>query len=101
MTITLPELISREAAIAQVRQFVLDQNMDTTGYPLENPRADRIRVGWMVYVPTEPGEISICRAIFYVADDGVLEQSSSSVAPSVYAVEFERRFQQRHGSVRS
>jgi hypothetical protein len=38
----------------------------------------------MVFVPTEPGEISIGRAIFYIADDGVLEQSSSSVAPSVY-----------------
>ncbi|MEV4236753.1 hypothetical protein ACIBJI_18000 [Nocardia sp. NPDC050408] len=101
VTITLPEPISREAAIAQVRQFILDQNMDTTGYPLENLRADRISVGWMVYVPTEPGEISIGRAIFYVADDGVLEESSSSVAPSVYAAEFEQRFQQRHGSVQS
>ncbi|WP_433599723.1 hypothetical protein ACQPXH_29505 [Nocardia sp. CA-135953] len=101
VTITLPEPISRDAAMAQVRQFILDQNMDTTGYPMEDLRADRISVGWMVYVPTEPGEISIGRAIFYVADDGVLEQSSSSVAPSVYAAEFERRFQQRHGSVRA
>ncbi|WP_330252260.1 hypothetical protein OG874_40270 [Nocardia sp. NBC_00565] len=100
-TITLPEPISQETAIAQVRQFILDQDMDTTGYPLENLRADRISVGWMVYVPTAPGEISIGRAIFYVADDGVLEQSSSSVAPSVYAVEFEQRFQQRNGSVQA
>lgn len=101
VTITLPQPISRDAAMAQVRQYILDQNMDTTGYPLENLRADRISVGWMVYVPTEPGEISIGRAIFYVADDGVLEQSSSSVAPSVYAAEFEQRFQQRHGSVQA
>ncbi|MFX0580598.1 hypothetical protein [Nocardia nepalensis] len=101
VTITLPEPMPQEAAIAQVRQHILDQDMDTTGYPLADLRADRISVGWMVYVPTAPGEISIGRAIFYVADDGVLEQSSSSVAPSVYAAEFEQRFQQRHGSVQA
>jgi hypothetical protein len=56
-------------------------------------------LGWMVYVPVEPGEIAIGRAIFYIADDGVLERSSSSVAPSIYIAEFERRFQDRHGSV--
>ncbi len=99
VTTTVPQQLSRAEAIARVRQFILDQDLDTTGYPLDKLRADRISVGWMVYVPTEPGEISIGRAIFYIADDGVLEQSSSSVAPSVYAVEFEQRFQQRHGSV--
>ncbi|MFE7796292.1 hypothetical protein [Nocardia sp. NPDC057440] len=101
VTMTLPEPMPQEDAIAQVRQFILDQGMDTTGYPLEDLRADRITVGWMVYVPTRPGEISIGRAIFYIADDGVLEQSSSSVAPTVYITEFERRFQQRHGSVQA
>ncbi|WP_406236306.1 hypothetical protein [Nocardia sp. NBC_01009] len=101
VTMTLPEPMPQEDAIAQVRQFILDQGMDTTGYPLQDLRADRINVGWMVYVPTRPGEISIGRAIFYIADDGVLEQSSSSVAPTVYITEFERRFQQRHGSVQA
>ncbi|GAA5082014.1 hypothetical protein [Nocardia iowensis] len=99
VTLTLPEPMPQAEAIERVRQYILDQEMDTSGYPLEKLRADRISVGWMVFVPTEPGEISIGRAIFYIADDGVLEQSSSSVAPSVYIADFEQRFQQRQGSV--
>ncbi|MFD0365961.1 hypothetical protein ACFQZZ_31365 [Nocardia sp. GCM10030253] len=95
----LPEPMPEVDAIARVRQFIVDRGMDTSGYPPEELRADRISVGWMVFVPTRPGEISIGRAIFYIADDGVLEQSSSSVAPAVYIAEFEQRFQQRHGSV--
>ncbi|SLJ82884.1 Uncharacterised protein [Mycobacteroides abscessus subsp. abscessus] len=51
----------------------------------------------MVYAPAR--ELAVGRAVFYIADDGVLEQSSSSVAPSVFVAEFERRFQQRHGAV--
>jgi hypothetical protein len=39
--------------------------------------------------------MAIGRAIFYVADDGVLEHSSSSVAPAVFAGEFEQRFHAR------
>ncbi|MEU7632000.1 hypothetical protein AB0C34_18720 [Nocardia sp. NPDC049220] len=101
VAVTLPEPMPAEAAISLVRQYILDQGMDTGGYPLEELRAERTTVGWMVFVPTRPGEISIGRAIFYIADDGVLEQSSSSVAPSVYITEFEQRFRQRHGSVRT
>jgi hypothetical protein len=99
VTLTRPGPVPADEAIAQVREYILEQGMNTTGYPLEQLRADRISVGWMVYVPTTPGEISIGRAIFYVADDGVLEQSSSSVAPSVFVAEFEQRFRQRNGSV--
>lgn len=40
------------------------------------------------------GEMAIERAIFYVADDGVLEYSSSSVA-SVASVAFAGEFEQR------
>lgn len=99
VAMSLPEPMAADEAISRVRQYIQDRGMDTSGYPLDELRADRISVGWMVYVPTEPGEISIGRALFYIADDGVLEQSSSSVAPSVYIAEFEQRFQQRHGSV--
>lgn len=98
VTMTLPEPLPEDDAIESVRRFAADENLDTSGYPLEQLRAERIGVGWMVYVPTAPGEISIGRAIFYVADDGVLEQSSSSVAPSRYIAEFEERFRRRHGS---
>lgn len=99
VTVTLPEPMPEDDAIESVRRYVSDSGMDTSGYPLELLRAERFSVGWMVYVPTEPGEIAIGRALFYVADDGVLEQSSSSVAPSRYIVEFEERFRRRHGAV--
>ncbi|WP_232839766.1 MULTISPECIES: hypothetical protein [Nocardia] len=99
VAMTLPEPMAEADAVERVRRFIIDRGMDTGGYPLDELRADRISVGWMVYVPTRPGEIAIGRALFYIADDGVLEQSSSSVAPALYIAEFEQRFQQRHGSV--
>ncbi|MFE1593226.1 hypothetical protein [Nocardia sp. NPDC058705] len=99
VALTLPDPLPREEAIATVRRHIEAGGADTTGYPLDELRADRIGVGWMVFVPVEPGEMAIGRAIFYLADDGVLESSTSSVAPSVYIPEFERRFQQRHGAV--
>ncbi|PXX66594.1 hypothetical protein DFR70_103343 [Nocardia tenerifensis] len=99
VTMTLPEPMPQEDALARVRQFLIDSGMDTSRYPLADLRADRISVGWMVYVPTKPDEIAIGRALFYIADDGVLEQSSSSVAPSIYIAEFEQRFQQRHSAM--
>ncbi|MGV9823216.1 hypothetical protein [Nocardia xishanensis] len=96
---TLPDPMPEAEAIDQVRRYILERDLDTTGYPLDQLRADRISCGWMVYVPTAPGEIAIGRALFYIADDGVLEQSSSSIAPSRYIAEFEQRFQERNGMV--
>ncbi|MGW0250981.1 hypothetical protein ACWDYH_30570 [Nocardia goodfellowii] len=96
---TVPEPITEQTAIDEVRRYIQDRDLDTTGYPLDQLRADRISCGFMVYVPTQPGEIAIGRALFYVADDGVLEQSSSSIAPSRYIEEFEKRFQERNGLV--
>lgn len=87
----------RGEAIDRVRRHLDDAAVDATAYPSTLLRADRLSVGWMVYLPVEPGEIAIGRAIYYVADDGVLERSSSSVAPSIYIDAFERRFQERHG----
>ncbi|MFC8042691.1 hypothetical protein [Nocardia sp. NPDC057353] len=97
--LTAPEPLAEAEALSLVRRHLIGEGADTARYPLERLRADRLAVGWMVYVPTAPGEVAIGRAIFYVADDGVLEQSSSSVAPSIYIVEFERRFHRRQGSV--
>ncbi|NQE67247.1 hypothetical protein [Nocardia gamkensis] len=99
VTMTAPGPMAQEEAIASVARFIRNSGADTADYPLEDLRADRIGVGWMVYVPVEPGEIAIGRAIYYIADDGVLERSSSSVAPSMYLAGFERRFQDRHGPV--
>ncbi|MGY2063884.1 hypothetical protein ACW9HQ_54050, partial [Nocardia gipuzkoensis] len=87
--------LPRERAITLVRAYIRTRDIDTTDYPLGALVAERVRVGWMVFAPTRPGEIAIGRAIFYVADDGVIELSSSSVAPSIYIEGFEQRYQRR------
>lgn len=91
-----PDPLPRAEAVALVRRHL--ESADTTGYPLDRLRADRLSVGWMVYVPTEPGEIALSRAIYYVADDGIVESATSSTPPSVYQPEFERRFRSRHAN---
>ncbi|WP_280386499.1 hypothetical protein [Nocardia wallacei] len=95
---TVPEPISEERAITRVREHIRSLDIDTSRYPVDELVAERLSVGWMVFVPTRPGEIAVGRAIFYIADDGVIEQSSSSVAPSVYTEGFEQRFHQRQTS---
>ncbi|WP_024800387.1 hypothetical protein [Nocardia sp. BMG51109] len=94
-----PDPMPAEAAVRQVREFVTERGFDTTDYPLESLRAERVPCGWMVYSPTRPGEISLGRAVFYVADDGVLEQSSSSISPLRYVEDFQRRFDERQKAV--
>ncbi|MEV6069814.1 hypothetical protein AB0L82_24975 [Nocardia sp. NPDC052001] len=93
--VTAPPL-SRVDAIEQVRAHIVDKGSDTTGYPLDQLTADRIESGWMVYVPTQPGEIMLGRAIYYIADDGVIEAASSSVPPAVYIAGFVQRYRARN-----
>ncbi|WP_280234052.1 hypothetical protein [Nocardia cyriacigeorgica] len=99
VALLLPEPMPQEQAIERVRGHLVGTGLDAAGYPPQDLVAERISVGWMVYVPTEPGELAVGRTIFYLADDGVLEQSTSSVAPSRFIADFEQRFQQRHRSV--
>ncbi|MGW0180121.1 hypothetical protein [Nocardia sp. NPDC003345] len=94
----VPEVLTRDRAIAAVREHIRTLGIDTSGYPLDELVAERLSVGWMVFVPTRPDEISIGRALFYIADDGVIEQSSSSTAPSLYSEGFEARFHQRRSN---
>ncbi|WP_328394855.1 hypothetical protein [Nocardia sp. NBC_00416] len=89
------------SALARVRQYIRGRGLDTSGYSLDELVADRLDCGWMVHVPVPRGELAIGRAIFYIADDGVLEPSSSSIPPARFVVEFERRFEQRRRGVRS
>ncbi|MEU4344085.1 hypothetical protein AB0H00_22980 [Nocardia sp. NPDC023852] len=98
VVMSLPERMPEEEAIFRVRSYIEGRQLDTTGYPLEQLVADRFSCGWMVYVPVPRGEIAIGRAIFYIADDGVLEHSSSSVAPTTFVEGFEQRYQERQGS---
>ncbi|WP_328395560.1 hypothetical protein [Nocardia sp. NBC_00416] len=95
---SLPEQMPEDEAIFRVRGYIEGRGLDTTGYPLDQLAADRFSCGWMVYVPVPRGEIAIGRAIFYIADDGVLEHSSSSIAPTTFVKSFEQRFQERQGA---
>ncbi|NUS42967.1 MAG: hypothetical protein HOQ24_04670 [Mycobacteriaceae bacterium] len=93
----LPTPLSESEAIAVVRDYILDRDLETPGYPVSGLVASRVSVGWMVYVPAPAGQVMLGRAIFYVADDGELERSSSSTPPSAYSIGFEERFRQRLG----
>lgn len=97
--VTAPEPLPAAAAVARVARHLTESGEDISGYPVADLRADRVNAGWMVYVPVEPGDIAIGRTIFYLADDGLLERSSSSVAPSRYLPDFERRFGERNRAV--
>ncbi|MFI1462584.1 hypothetical protein [Nocardia carnea] len=97
--VTAPEPLPEQQAIDRVGSYLSGNGADLSGYPVADLRADRVDGGWMVFAPVTPGEIAIGRAIFYVADDGVLERSSSSVAPSQYLPEFRRRFGKRNRSL--
>ncbi|AYF79453.1 hypothetical protein D7D52_28340 [Nocardia yunnanensis] len=94
-TFVIEPPLSRIDAIEQVRRFISTRGTDTSEYPLDQLTAERIDNGWMVFVPTRPGEIMIGRAIYYIADDGVIEPSSSSVPPNVYIAGFIQRFHER------
>ncbi len=91
----LPQRMPEQEAVFRVCSYIEGRGLDTTGYPLDQLTADRFACGWMVYVPVPQGEIAIGRAIFYIADDGVLEHSSSSVAPATFVKSFEQRYRER------
>ena len=79
-----------------VRDHIRRRGYDTSKYSLSALRADRLDMGWVVRSPAPDGEMALDRAVFYVADDGVVERSTSSVPLSVFVADFERRFRIRH-----
>ncbi|WP_433564578.1 hypothetical protein ACQP1O_04220 [Nocardia sp. CA-151230] len=91
-----PDPLPESEALDAVRHHVRTAGEETPAYPLDRLRAERLPVGWMVYAPTEPDELMIDRALYYVADDGVVEQTTSSMPASVYLPGLEQRFRQRH-----
>ncbi|WP_245676913.1 hypothetical protein [Nocardia acidivorans] len=93
---TGPEPLPRDEAIAEVLRHIDTAGIDTTGYPLDQLRAERLPVGWLVYAPADPNEIAVQRALFYIADDGVVEAATSATPPSIYLSGFEQRFRTRH-----
>ncbi|MFJ9362872.1 hypothetical protein ACIRRA_00420 [Nocardia sp. NPDC101769] len=91
-----PDPLPAAEALDAVRHQIRSAGTESASYPLDSLRAERLSVGWLVYVPTDPEEVVIDRALFYVADDGVVEQATSSTPASVYLPGFEQRFHQRH-----
>ncbi|MFE3255932.1 hypothetical protein ACFXPS_12435 [Nocardia sp. NPDC059091] len=91
-----PDPLPESEALEAVRHQVRTAGAESPAFPLDRLRAERLSVGWMVYLPTEPEEVVIDRALYYVADDGVVEQTTSSMPASVYLPGMEERFRQRH-----
>jgi hypothetical protein len=87
--------IPEHVAIGIVGDYLLDNGLESPGYRVADLTAERLSVGWVVYVPEPPGETMIWRGYFYVADDGVLEQGTSAVPPAYADAEFERRYRAR------
>ncbi len=99
VTLSLPEPITRDRAVARVRHFVLAGGVSLGDRSLDNLLAERISVGWRIFLPAGHTTDDSVGDVFYVADDDVLEHSSYMVAPSDYLAEFEHRFDQRQGWV--
>ncbi|ONM48494.1 hypothetical protein [Nocardia donostiensis] len=89
------EGISESAAIDLVRAHIREQGYETTGYPLSTLRADRVGTVWVVHSPVPAEEIALDRAVFYVAADGEVERSTSSVPWSEYVAGVEQRLRRR------
>ncbi|MGW5516806.1 hypothetical protein [Nocardia africana] len=90
-----PDDIGESEAVALVRAHILGQGYDTDGYQLSALRAERLGVGWLVSSPAPAGEALLDRTVFYVADDGVVERSTSSVPRAEFVAGFERRLRLR------
>ena len=82
MVDSLPESpwLPPDEAIAIVRQRISGEDMG--GYPVELLQADRLRDGWRVWAPPppvdDPRDIRLGWAVWYVADDGLMWESSTS-----------------------
>lgn len=95
--VLLPDYPTIDAAAAKnlVVEHCRATNFDTRGYPLDELVASRMDGGWMVFVPVPAGEVRIGRTLFLVADDGVIEQASTSMHPTELEIRFAVRFADR------
>lgn len=87
--------IDQSTAKELVVNFCRINQIDTTNYPLDRLVADRLDMGWQVFTPVANGQIAIGRMVFLVADDGIVDQASTSAPPSETAYVFASRFAQR------
>lgn len=83
-----------------VVDFCRANDVDTSRYPLDGLVASRLDAGWQVFAPIDPGEVAVGRTMFLVADDGVVDQVSTSTPPDELAFVFASRFASRVRRVR-
>ncbi|MEV6430249.1 hypothetical protein [Nocardia sp. NPDC051463] len=88
------EPMSEAQAIMAVRRYLLSRNSDPSTCAPGRLVAERCSVGWIV------GAAALARQrnderIYYIADDGELEETSSAAERSAYVTSFEQRFRQR------
>ncbi|WP_328409446.1 hypothetical protein [Nocardia sp. NBC_00403] len=82
-------------AVVNVRKYILSRNSDSGKSAPGQLVAERLSVGWIVYTPAIGRHRGDEDRFYYVADDGELEETSSSVNRSEYIKSFEQRFRQR------
>ncbi|WP_306356144.1 MULTISPECIES: hypothetical protein [unclassified Nocardia] len=86
--------LTEQQALDIVARHLVDVGIDLTSYAPNGLAAQRLEFGWWVYAPTE--ETRMGAAWFYVGDDGVVEQSSSSMGPDLAAEQFAVSYRNRH-----
>ncbi len=87
------EPMPQAQALAQVRKHLLTRDSSTGNASPGRLAAERFTVGWIVYTPVAQGRST--NPIYYVADDGELEESSAAAERSAYLKSVEQRFWQR------
>ncbi|MFE7798940.1 hypothetical protein [Nocardia sp. NPDC057440] len=88
------EAMPEAQAIANVRRYMLSRNSDPSKCAPGTLVAERLSVGWIVRAAAI-GRQRDGERIYCIADDGELEETSSSAEPSAYIKSFEQRFRQR------
>ncbi len=95
--LTAPEIDGVTAVQAEelVRRYFSDAGLDTEAYPLDQLTTERLDAGWLVWARTAEDEAVVARTVFYVADDGLVERSSSAITPEEYVIGFTERLNAR------
>ncbi|WP_157574076.1 hypothetical protein [Nocardia jejuensis] len=86
--------LTERQAIDIVLRHLASASIDLTSYAPKGLAAQRLELGWWVYAPTD--EMRIGAAWYYIGDDGVLEQSSSSLGPDLAAQHFAINYRNRN-----
>ncbi|MFQ6392541.1 hypothetical protein ACLMAJ_03740 [Nocardia sp. KC 131] len=80
-------------AIAQVRKHINSHDAGTSKTSSGRSAAERFSVGWMVHTPATGRQRD--NEIYFVTDDGELEETSAATDPAAYMKSVEQRFWQR------